>query len=354
VSREVVCRASPSLALIKYWGKAEARAAGDGRSGGSFPGPRAAAGNPGAEVPQPPYGENRPATPSLAVTLGGVSTETVVREAEEDQVFVDGLPQDRARFSTFFARLRETLRVDTQFRAESRNDFPSSAGLASSSSGFAALTAACVRLCGREMSPGQMSDLARTGSASAARSLYGGFVLLPAGARRARQLHGPEFWPELRVLVVVVTRAAKPVSSRAAMERTRLSSPYYRQWIRNSAALLRPALEALEARDLERLGESVLLSYSRMHAAILASAPPLLYWLPLTVAVIQECASLRREGLGAWETIDAGPQVKVLCLERDLPAVRARLSALDPSVELLSCSPGPGPSVEVREGRPAP
>jgi diphosphomevalonate decarboxylase len=317
VSREAVCRVSPSLALIKYWGKAGT--------------------------------DNLPATPSLAVTLGGVFTETAVAEAERDEVLLDGAPQEGVRFAAFFDRLRAVLGVGTHFRAESRNSFPSAAGLASSSSGFAALTAACVRLCGRELGAGQMSDLARTGSASAARSLFGGFVLLPAGARQARQVHGPEHWPELRVVVALVTRAAKPVSSRAAMEQTRLSAPYYRQWVRSAAALLPPALEALEARDLERLGESVLLSYSRMHAAILSSAPPLLYWLPLTVAVIHECRRLRQDGVGAWETIDAGPQVKVLCLERDLSAVRARLAALDASLELLTCRPGPGPVCEVRE-----
>jgi diphosphomevalonate decarboxylase len=334
MSREVVCRASPSLALIKYWGKS---------------GVDTLRSNAAASADLPP-GENRPATPSLAVTLGGVSTETVVRESERDEVYLDGILQEAARFSAFFTRLRRSLGVGMHFRADSHNDFPSAAGLASSSSGFAALTAACVRLSGRELSAAQMSDLARTGSASAARSLFGGFVLLPAGARKARQLYGPEFWPELRVLVAVVTREAKPISSRRAMEQTRTSSPYYRQWLKNSASLLAPALEALKRRDLERLGETVLLSYSRMHAAILSSAPPILYWLPLTVAAIQECRRLREEGIGAWETIDAGPQVKVLCLEADLPAIRRRLEAIDPSLELLTCYPGPAPQCKVREG----
>jgi len=318
MSPGVLCRASPSLALIKYWGKSRG-------------------------------GENRPATPSLAVTLGGVGTETVVREAEGDEVYLDGTLQEGSRFAPFFDRLRRVLGVTMHFRAESRNDFPSAAGLASSSSGFAALAVGCSRLAGRELSPDRLSDLARTGSASAARSVFGGFVLFPAGARSARALHGPEFWPELRILVAVVTRAPKPVSSRQAMERTRAGSPYYRQWLRSSAALLAPALEALRRRDLERLGEAVLLSYSRMHASILSADPPILYWLPSTVGVIQECRRLRGEGIGAWETIDAGPQVKVLCLERDLEVIRRRLQALDPSIELLECYPGPAPRCEVRQ-----
>jgi diphosphomevalonate decarboxylase len=328
MSREVVCRASPSLALIKYWGKARGEARRKAR-GEAW--------------------RNRPATPSLAVTLGGVGTETIVREADHDEVYLNGTLQGEERFAPFFDRLRRALSVQMHFRAESRNDFPSAAGLASSSSGFAALTAACTLLAGRELASERLSDLARTGSASAARSLFGGFVLFPAGARSARPLYGPEFWPDLRVLVAVVTRGAKPVSSRQAMESTRASSPYYRQWLRNSAALLPRALEALRRRDLGLLGEVVLLSYSRMHASILGSDPPLLYWLPGTVAVIQECRRLREEGIGAWETIDAGPQVKVLCLDRDLELIRGRLKAAHTSLELLECFPGPAPRCEVRE-----
>ena len=98
------------------------------------------------------------------------------------------------------------------------------------------------------------------------------------------------------------------------MEATRRGSPFYRAWLASSGRLLPEAMGALRKRDLEKLGELARLSYSRMHAALLASDPPVLYWLPATVALVRECAELRRQGLGAWETIDAGPQVKVLCL----------------------------------------
>ncbi|MBN1834849.1 MAG: diphosphomevalonate decarboxylase [Spirochaetales bacterium] len=346
MSRVAVCRASPSLALLKYWGKAPTLG---GRKAPTLGGRKAPTPVGRGEPAEALAAQNRPATPSLAVTLGGVSTETTVTEAERDEVYLDGVLQERERFAAFFERLRRTLGVSMHFRAESHNDFPSAAGLASSSSGFAALTAACVCLAGRTLPAGRLSDLARTGSASAARSVYGGFVLFPAGARSARPLYGEEHWPELRVLVAVVTRQAKPVSSREAMERTRATSPYYRPWLRSSAELLPRALEALRLRDLEHLGEVMLLSYARMHASILSADPPILYWLPATVAVIHECRSLRREGVGAWETIDAGPQVKICCLERDLEVVRARLRGVDPSIQFLECRPGPAPYCEVRE-----
>jgi diphosphomevalonate decarboxylase len=86
-----------------------------------------------------------------------------------------------------------------------------------------------------------------------------------------------------------------------------------------------------------------------MHAALLASSPPVLYWLPTTVAVIRECHHLREEGIGAWETLDAGPQVKVLCLEAEVQTIRERLQALDPELKLIVASVGQGPVCEAAE-----
>lgn len=315
---QAVCRAGPSLALVKYWGKQ----AGTG---------------------------NLPATPSLAVTLGGVYTETRVSipsggptAASQDVVTVNGLVQDPERYAAFFNAMRRRLGAQVRFHASSANTFPTSAGLASSSSGFAALAGACARAAGREVPPDELSAIARTGSASAARSVFGGFVLLPAGARRARLLCGPEHWPDLRVVVAVTDPSQKPVPSRRAMEGSRRTSPYYAPWIRHSAKLLPHALRALETRDLELLGETARCSYSLMHGAILGASPPLLYWLPATVAVIHACAALRAAGIGAWETIDAGPQVKILCLEKDVPSVVARLRSLGNGIQTLACWPGPG------------
>jgi diphosphomevalonate decarboxylase len=315
---DVICRTSPSLALVKYWGKKSTR-------------------------------KNLPATPSLAVTLGGVHTETRVRTAGEDSILLDGKPVELDRFLPLLDALRRAAGRDVHFQVESSNNFPSSAGLASSSSGFAALTGACARILDLDLSPSRLSAFARMGSASAARSLFGGFTLLPAGGHAARRLYGPGHWPEFRVLIALVSLEAKPVSSRAAMESTRRSSPYYRSWLRNAGELLDPALDALAARDIEALGRVARLSYSRMHASLLAADPPVLYWLPATVAVIRECARLREEGIGAWETLDAGPQVKVLCLEAEVETIRGRLQDLDPGLRLIVASVGEDPVCEVLE-----
>ena len=282
------------------------------------------------------------AGPSLAVTLGGVQTETRVELAAEDSVSVDGTVQDHARYASFFDAVRRGLAVSAHFHARSANSFPSSAGLASSSSGFAALAGACAAAAGAAPSLADLSAIARAGSASAARSVFGGFVLLPAGARRARPVAGPEHWPDLRIVVAITAEGPKPVSSRSAMEATRAGSPYYFSWIKESVALLPDALKALENRDLDLLGETARRSYSLMHGAILGARPPLLYWLPATVALIHECAAMRAEGIGAWETIDAGPQVKILCLEKDAPTVARRALDLGYGIRCVTCFPGLG------------
>ena len=305
------CRASPSLALLKYWGKLDG-------------------------------GDNLPATPSLSVTLGGLVTETTARAAEEDSVSINGVQQGPERFTAFFDHLRSSLGVSLRFEARSVNSFPTAAGLASSSSGFAALAGACARAAGREPAPEVLSDIARVGSVSAARAVFGGFVLLLAGARAARQLYGADHWPALRIVVAVTEADRKPRSSREGMQETRARSPYYEEWLSVSPTILPGALQALERRDLAKLGEAVRWSSSLMHAAILATRPPLLYWLPATVAVMRACEDLRRGGIGAWETIDAGPQVKILCLEPNADRVAAEVRASAPGVQTVICAVGQG------------
>jgi diphosphomevalonate decarboxylase len=312
---EAVYRASPSLALIKYWGKRSTRL-------------------------------NIPATASVGITLGELFTETRVACQEPlDEVIVDGRPHlgESPRFRRFFDALRRSLRLDVHFRVESRNNFPGSAGLASSSSGFAALAWACTAAAGRELPAARLSALARIGSASAARAVFGGFVLLPAGARSAQPLFGPDHWPDLRVVVVTIQPEPKEIPSRQAMELVRRSSPYYRAWVRSAPALLNEALAALQARDLERLGRAAGASYLRMVATMLAADPPILYWLPASVALIRECRALRREGIGAWETMDAGPQVKILCAAAEVEAILRRIRQMDGRFETRVSGVGAGP-----------
>jgi diphosphomevalonate decarboxylase len=306
--------------LIKYWGKVAGRF-------------------------------NVPATGSLAITLRGLHTETRVTTAADgdDTVTLNGKAVPAERYAPFFERVRERLRTEVRFRAVSANSFPTAAGLASSSSGFAALACACVRAAGADLPDEDLSDLARAGSVSAARAVFGGFVLLPAGATRAVPLHDPSYWPELRVVVVTVRPEEKEMSSREAMRHVRETSPYFPAWVQDAEAVLSRAVAALEKKDLEQLGEAVRVSYLRMFATMFSADPPLFYWLPGSVDLIRECHCLRREGVAAWETMDAGPQVKVLTTERDVDAVVRSFDGLGRGWSLLVSRVGEGPSF-LRDG----
>ena len=316
-ARGVRVRAAPSLALVKYWGKSDAE-------------------------------RNLPATSSLAVTVTGLYTEVCLQEGSgSDRLSVDGTVVPAARHAPFFDAARATLGVDTRYRAEASNNFPGAAGLASSASLFAALALGCAALAGRDISRERLSALARVGSASAARALWGGFSTLEAGAECAGGAFPEDHWPELRLLVAVTSRRRKPMPSRDAMLHVAGTSPYYPAWVATAPATFQAALEAVRAHDLERLGPHMRASYLRMFGTMLAADPPINYLLPQSLRVLEVLEELRAAGVGAWETMDAGPQVKIACLANDVERVRAALltGADLPAHDLIETAPGPGPCI---------
>jgi len=310
----VTVRTSPSIALIKYWGK-------KGETG------------------------TVPATSSLAVTLSSLWTESRIEAGNADTVILNGEAQDPERFRDFFDRARDKIGENIRFTCRSFNNFPTASGLASSSSGFAALALGINALTGRTLPPQEVSSLAREGSASAARAVYGGFTSLPAGAQWASQLHGETFWPELRVIVVSVHTQKKPLSSRDAMKISKETSPYFESWIKDSESLYTSALKALEKKDLPVLGPLMRKSYMRMFSTMFSSDPPLIYWLPDSLGMLHLCARLRAEGTPAWETMDAGPQVKIFCLRDDADVIARRVAEEYPDCFVHIDQAGPGPVI---------
>lgn len=319
--------AGPSLALTKYWGKS-------------------------------PGGVNIAATPSVAVTLAELRAATRVRlvpsvsakeaELREDEVYLHGARQKRTHFSALFDEIRSRTGYGGSFIAHSRNNFPTAAGLASSAAGMAALTKAATAAIDalhpnrHKLSDEVLSAIARHGSGSASRSIFGGFVELPAESEAAQPLFGRSHWPSFRIIAVALHTGPKPISSRQAMNRTARTSPYYAAWVRDAQGLTKAAIEAVEKRDLPTLGELARRSYLRMFGTMLGAEPPVLYWRPESVTLIHLLEVLRHQGLPVWETMDAGPQVKVI-LEKE--SVEPFLSALRhelPEVVATVCTPGEG------------
>ena len=150
---------------------------------------------------------------------------------------------------------------------------------------------------------------------------------------------------DVRMVVGIVSGDEKPVGSTDGMDRSRGTSPYWDRWVALGPGRVDVARAAVLARDLPALGAVMEASTFEMHATMHTSAPPLLYWLPGTVGCLHAVQALRRDGIGAWATMDAGPNVKVLCLPADADRVAAALAPHVDSAEILS--PGSDPTVEV-------
>jgi diphosphomevalonate decarboxylase len=323
--REATAIAHPNIALVKYWGKRDAAL-------------------------------NLPAVPSLSLTVRGAvdaqgapTTRTktrVVFGVDRDEVLIAGKPAPpdfAAKALAFLDKVdpgRPPALVDTE------NDFPTGAGLASSASGFAALALASVAAAGQDVDDlRRIGVLARQGSGSACRSLYGGLAQWPLGVApdgsdcHAAPVLAPDAW-DLALVVGVVSADPKPVGSTAGMQTSRATSPYWSPWVAGGPPNLERALAAVEARDLEALGAVMEASTLQMHAVMHTTLPPIVYWLPETVACLREVWALRARGVGAWSTMDAGPNVKVLCKASDAAVVRGALQPLVPAT--LDLRPGPG------------
>jgi diphosphomevalonate decarboxylase len=227
----------------------------------------------------------------------------------------------------------------------SRGDFPASAGLASSAAGFAALAVAARAAAGLPRDTKAESILARRGSGSASRSIEGGFVRWNRGKRPDGQdsfgerLFDEGHWPELRMLVGMVSREEKEVKSRDGMRSTVQTSPYYPAWAKDAEREAKEIVRFIKKRDLEAVGEIAERNAWRMHATALGANPPLCYLKPATLAVIEACRQLRAQGVGVWFTLDAGPNPVLLTTIKD-EALAAGIVMQQGATEVVHCAPG--------------
>ena len=228
------------------------------------------------------------------------------------------------------------------FILHANNNFPTGAGLASSSSGIAACTAVLAKYYNITCSHEELSSLARLGSGSACRSIFGGFTQWQQGTEYATQLASVSHWDSLRMIVLIISTSKKPISSRTAMLQCTKQSAYYPSWVSYNNSLVNTALIAIRTKDLETLGKCVRQSYSAMHATMLAMNPPLLYWQADSIEAISLAEKLRLNNIQVWETMDAGPQVKYLTEEKYVPAVEDAIKAKLPQYKYIVCKVGEG------------
>ncbi|MDP6185878.1 MAG: diphosphomevalonate decarboxylase [Pseudomonadales bacterium] len=304
--------AHPNIALVKYWGKQE---------------------KPG----------NLPATPNLSISLAGLTTVTHVSDAPSDTFILNSKETSDPKLVRWLEALRGTFDVPP-LQIDSGNDFPTSAGLASSASGFAALITAINAHCDLGLNQEMCSEWARVGSASAARSIFGGFVALVPPQWQAIPMAKRDHWP-LEVVVAVTSNEPKSVNSGEGMERSRLTSPYYNAWVRDATTDFAAASEAIERRDFPSLAAVAELNCLKMHSIMLTSQPTLSYWTPASIACMDRVRSLREEGHDVFFTVDAGPQIKAVCLPASADAVASALSETPGVLEVIRSSLGEGARV---------
>lgn len=252
----------------------------------------------------------------------------------------------RERALAHLDRVRRWARHRGSFRVATRNSFPTGAGIASSASGFAALTLASTKALGLELTLPELSALARmSGSGSAARSVLGGYVEwspVGDGAGHAVAIAPASHW-DLRDVIALVDHGEKDVSSLDG-HRVAATSPHFETRQRILPLRLESVRRAVAERDLDTLGPILEEEAIELHLIAMSSKPPIFYWKPGTVQVLETLRRMRRDGVAAWATMDAGANVHVICTPRSEASVAAALQALSGVCGVLLDGVGEGPS----------
>ncbi|WP_239253841.1 diphosphomevalonate decarboxylase [Listeria ilorinensis] len=312
--------AHTNIALIKYWGKRDEKLI-------------------------------LPANSSLSLTLDQFYTKTTVewrKDLKEDLFVLDGKEQKDEKVVRFMEIIRKQFAVNQYVSIVSENHVPTAAGLASSASAFAALSAAATASLGYDLSKEELAKLARQGSGSASRSIYGDFAIWEKGMAAdgsdsfAHPIHS-SLTEEMAMVVAVVSDKKKEISSRVGMKSTVETSPFFPAWIESSAVDLEDMKKALNAGDFVKVGEIAERNAMRMHATTLGAEPPFTYFQPVSLEIMDIVREMRHNGIPAYFTMDAGPNVKVICLRKDEQKIYEHLKKVISQVYI--CHAGEGVKV---------
>lgn len=313
---KVKARAHANIALVKYWGKQD-------------------------EERVIPYNS------SLSLTLDKLYSDSIIETAMEDEFFLNGSKQDSIEMKKIFGfveRFRQQSLRKNHIRITSVNNFPTAAGLASSASGFAALAMALNRYFNLNLSKKELSVITRFGSGSATRSLFGGFVIWQKDEIPYAYEFDSADW-DIAMIVVIINKEKKGVSSKEAMRRTVLTSPYYPAWVSSAQTDFENIKKAIKKRDFTMVGKITQHNALRMHASMMAANEPVMYMQPKTLEVLRFIEDLSKKGYDCYSTMDAGPNVKILTRQSQVQAIVNELSAwIDPS-DMIVCAVGEGATI---------
>ena len=321
--------ASPNIALVKYWGKRDERLI-------------------------------LPKNSSISMALGDEFTTTTNvafdSARDKDQFYINGKQQDlsdkdiRERFA-IINKMRSIAGTDAKVLVSSENSFPTAAGLASSASGIAAMVLASAKALNLKLDSKELSIIARQGSGSSCRSLFGGFVKWEMGQKEdgtdsyARQIAGYEHWPGLVDIVAIVSDSKKKVSSRAGMKQTVESSPLYKARPEHAENMCVKLEDAILKKDFATLAEITMRDSNNLHATMLDTYPPIIYLNDISRDIIYRISELNEsEGkIIAAYTFDAGPNANIIAQKSNADKVMEMLSHVEGIKEIRKTTIGKGP-----------
>ncbi|KRN95136.1 diphosphomevalonate decarboxylase [Pediococcus stilesii] len=313
-------RAHTNIALIKYWGKANNELI-------------------------------LPANDSISLTLDKFYSDTYVTFSDdltENSFFLNQIPMPKKsmkRINHLIDFTKRQYNYSGFAKIQSYNHVPTSAGLASSASGMAALAGAVVSALDSTADLTNISRIARLGSGSASRSIFGGVVHWHRGhdheSSFAEQIVS-EKEIDLNMITVVVDRHQKKVKSTHGMAQTVATSPFYSTWVDEANRAIPEMITAVQNNDFTKIGELAEHSAAMMHATTLSANPAFTYFAPETIKAVRLVHQMRSTGIECYFTIDAGPNVKVLCRTQDITRVHNFLAHEFNEQQLVVARPGSG------------
>jgi len=318
--KKSTAQAHANIALVKYWGKGDEKL-------------------------------RLPVNSSAAIALDNLTTTTTVEfreDLKEDQVELVGEGFEAGeveKVSKHLDRVREIAKISLKAKVISQNSFPKAAGMASSASGFAALSVAAAVATGLNLSEKELSILARQGSGSASRSVPGGVSVWHAGTSSetsyAQRIDYPKDW-DLHVLLVMATdTSVKKVGSTEGMALAP-TSPYFKIAIEEAEANIERLKVSMRQNDFAGFGRVIEDECFRLHMLCMTTTPNILYWRGITVEVFQKLLKIRESGIEAFFTVDAGPHVHVICQGKDVSSVKTELEKLSEIKTIIDCAIGEG------------
>jgi len=311
--------APANIACIKYWGKADETL-------------------------------RLPLNSSLSMNLSDTYTTTTVEFSsayqKDDIALLDGVFsfEETARIRAGLDRIRTRAQSNLYARVVTKNTFPKGTGAAASASGFAALTVAGFRALGVSLSEKELTIFARMGSGSACRSIPDGFVLWEKGISSdtsyAYSLYPHTHW-ELCDILVIVERAMKKVSTTEGQEGVK-TSPFWQDRVSGIPAKIERMKKILSQKNITALGEMIEEECLDMHHVMQTQTPSLLYWTDMTKVIMDYVRSWRAEGIPVYFTIDAGPNVHLICEKQTVEVVQKKLTQVKEIKNIIVNFSAPG------------